>query len=228
MDQDFKTSLSCRELSPERGQVLSALVSQKVDIQVLGRAGADFSGAELIKADLAGANIGRVSLRNSRMIGVNLSEATLDNVDFSGSEISGSSFEGVRAKNALLVDLFINDLIGSKTKLGALTVEGLYESLNGSIITISPSLKMIDELCGIIGLKDAQARWSPPDRLDNSVFLVERLFGASKGFSLRGMIVSIVGIPPGETTLHKASARDGTVTAVSAIPVKTCYESKFR
>ena len=115
------------------------------------------------------------------MIGVNLSEATLDNVDFSGSEISGSSFEGVRAKNALLVDLFINDSIGSKTKLGALTVEGLDESLNGSIITISPSLKMIDELCGIIGLKDAQARWSPPDRLDTGVFLVERLFGASKG-----------------------------------------------
>ncbi|MBK9730527.1 MAG: pentapeptide repeat-containing protein [Chitinophagaceae bacterium] len=100
-------SLSAKELSPERGQLMMALLLMKMDSgsfarikQMTSFASADLRGASLKHADLSGANLkhadlkdadlGEANLNNANLWSANLWGANLDKANLSGADLKRS------------------------------------------------------------------------------------------------------------------------------------------
>lgn len=97
-------SLSDRELSPERGQLLMALLLMKMDSasftrikQSVSFAAADLSGAALQHADLSGAQLSRADLKDA-----DLSEADLQHADLQDGSLWGANLNKADLRNANL------------------------------------------------------------------------------------------------------------------------------
>jgi len=92
-------SLSAREFSPERGQLLMGLVSMDIDSNSFNQIKNEitFFGADLRKADLRGVDLGGIDLRNS-----NLREADLRGVDLVNSVLSDADLWGANLQKAKL------------------------------------------------------------------------------------------------------------------------------
>lgn len=97
-------SLSARELSPERGQLLMALLLMKMDSVSFARikqsvsfAAADLSGAALQHADLSGAQLSSADLKDA-----DLSEADLQHADLQDGNLWGANLNKADLRKANL------------------------------------------------------------------------------------------------------------------------------
>ena len=95
--------LTDREVSPERGQLISLLYNSGiVDTETLSSAGADFSFAELRQPLLAG-----MSFRNAALRFIDFSAVELRDVDFSGAVLDHARF-----RSAYIVDSHFDGIVG--------------------------------------------------------------------------------------------------------------------
>ena len=112
--------------SPERGQLLLALVFQKIDIGALTSAGATFDDADLSGATISGADFSGAVLRgvnfnhakifSSRFDRVDFGVSTFDNASISDTTMRDAEIEGelirTQFKNVDLKHRRDNDLVG--------------------------------------------------------------------------------------------------------------------
>ncbi|MBL8298743.1 MAG: pentapeptide repeat-containing protein [Rhodanobacteraceae bacterium] len=86
--------LSCRALSPERGQLLISLHAARIDLSELAKRGATFQWADLPhNTDLSGIRLIGVDLSGANLSGAKFHKSTLRFVDFQGADLSGASFQ---------------------------------------------------------------------------------------------------------------------------------------
>jgi len=123
-------SLSEAVCSPERGQLLQALILLQIDSASFARikrktlfAGADLRGADLKGLDLSGINLQEANLKNTDLTGANLSGANL-----SGANLWGANLNQANLSNA---DLKKADLSWAKLNGATLTLA----NLNGATLT---------------------------------------------------------------------------------------------
>ncbi len=83
--------LSCKALSPERGQLLIALLAANVSVEHLEGRGASFEYSE-IKGKIKAKSLEGVSLAHSSLVGVDLSDTSVSRVDFSRADLRGVYF----------------------------------------------------------------------------------------------------------------------------------------
>lgn len=97
-------SLVGRELSPERGYLLLAIVSSEIDKRSLRRIyrSADFSFADLKKAVLSGEYLVGINLTGAELEGAFLDEADLSNANLSEAELSDAVLARSNLKDASL------------------------------------------------------------------------------------------------------------------------------
>ncbi|MEM1319247.1 MAG: pentapeptide repeat-containing protein [Bacteroidota bacterium] len=90
-------SLSVEALSPERGQLLTALAGLRIDSSTfeLIKYRVSFAGADLTKAQLMGLDLSRANLR-----GASFKEADLRRTQLSRADLRGANFWGVRGDEA--------------------------------------------------------------------------------------------------------------------------------
>ena len=100
-------SLVGREISPERGSLLLAIVSSEIDKSSLRRIyrAADFSFADLKKAVLsgeylAGINLAAADLKGARLDGTDLSNANLSEAELSDAVLAGANLQDARLRNS--------------------------------------------------------------------------------------------------------------------------------
>ncbi len=94
-------SLSSKELSPERGQLLISLVLIPMDSASFNRikrqavfAYADLQNVELSEVDLSDINLSKANLRRGNFSGSSFRNATMDKVDFWGANLDRTDFTG--------------------------------------------------------------------------------------------------------------------------------------
>jgi uncharacterized protein YjbI with pentapeptide repeats len=97
-------SLVGRELSPERGYLLLAIVSSEIDKKSLQRIykSADFSFADLKKAELSGEYLAGVELEGAELEGAHLDEADLSNANLSEASLTDAVFARASLRDARL------------------------------------------------------------------------------------------------------------------------------
>jgi uncharacterized protein YjbI with pentapeptide repeats len=115
--------LSSEPLSPERGQLLTSLISSDVDTFELNHFSPVFDRADLAQAEFSDIPIEHLSARNARFDG-----ATLINVQFTYSNLGGSSF-----RNATLNGVKIDSLEGAC--LEGANLSGEFDNLRHSDLT---------------------------------------------------------------------------------------------
>ncbi len=100
-------SLSDKEFSPERGQLLMALLLMKMDsasfIKIKQRAvfsGADLRGADLIHADLSGAKLNNANLNGTNLSNANLKGADLKDANLWGANLNKANLSGADLKRS--------------------------------------------------------------------------------------------------------------------------------
>lgn len=112
-------SLSEKKLSPEKGQLLLALCTKKIDSSSFNKIklNAHFSGADIRKGDLRG---------------VDLSGADLKDADLSGADLSGASLKGADLRKANLRGAHVNkaNLVGADLRRSVLS----WAELNGALL----------------------------------------------------------------------------------------------
>ena len=93
-------TLSAKEVSPERGQLLLALVKSNLDSFTLQKIysntnfnAAYLKGANLIEADLIGADLSRADLRWADLYGADLRRATLRRADLRGVDLCWANLD---------------------------------------------------------------------------------------------------------------------------------------
>ena len=138
-------SLSNKKLSPERGQLLLALIVMDIDSSSFDRikfktsfAGADLSGANLWKANLSRANLREANLNGADLRRANLNEADLRGVDLWGANLNQASLRGTNLKRADLRWANLNevDLKGANLNGAALAYAKLKKAdLKGIFLT---------------------------------------------------------------------------------------------
>jgi len=97
-------------LSPERGQLLIALVNSQLDKDTYSKifTRADFSKANLEKANLRKANLLFTNLEGANLKKVDLSESTLDQVRFDGANLERAVLTKAKLSNSVFVDANLN------------------------------------------------------------------------------------------------------------------------
>lgn len=97
-------SLVGRELSPERGYLLQAIVSSEIDKSSLRRIfkTADFSYADLKKAILSGEYLAGINLTGADLNEVRLDEADLSNANLSDAELNDAVLAQANLRDARL------------------------------------------------------------------------------------------------------------------------------
>jgi len=100
-------SLSRKKLSPERGQLLLALATMKIDSGSFAKlkrnttfSGADLRGANLKGADLSGIDLKDADLSRADLSGANLSQADLRSVNFWGANLSGANLSKANVRRS--------------------------------------------------------------------------------------------------------------------------------
>lgn len=100
-------SLSAKEWSPERGQLLMALILMKMDSGSFSRikqstpfAGADLRGANLKNADLSGANLNAVNLKETDLSDADLSRAGLKDANLWAANLNNANLSGADLKRS--------------------------------------------------------------------------------------------------------------------------------
>jgi uncharacterized protein YjbI with pentapeptide repeats len=100
-------SLSRQESSPERGQLLQALILMNIDTGTFGRikrntafAWADLRGADLKGLDLSGINLAHANLESADMGGINLKEADLKEANLWGANLNRANLRNADLKRA--------------------------------------------------------------------------------------------------------------------------------
>ncbi len=100
-------SLSARELSPERGQLLMALLLMKMDSVSFARikqsvsfAAADLSGAALQQADLSGAQLSSADLKDADLSGADLQHADLQDGNLWGANLNKADLRKANLKRS--------------------------------------------------------------------------------------------------------------------------------
>jgi hypothetical protein len=102
--------------SPERGQLLIALLLAGVDISALQ--GVTFGGADLRRAKLSGARLAGADLRDADLSGARLAGADLREADLSGARLAGADLTeaDLSATRFINADLRNADLRGAWVK----------------------------------------------------------------------------------------------------------------
>lgn len=97
-------SLSKRKLSPERGQLLLALVKMGLDSNSFNqiKSKGDFSGSDLMDADLKGANLRWAPLQEANFKGADLDKANLSEVNLWGANFWGAKLSDANLRGANL------------------------------------------------------------------------------------------------------------------------------
>lgn len=97
-------SLVWRELSPERGYLLMALVNSEIDKSSLKRIyqSADFSYADLKKVILSGEYLAGINLTGSDLTGAHLDEANLSDANLSDAELNDAVLARANLEDARL------------------------------------------------------------------------------------------------------------------------------
>ena len=100
-------SLSKQESSPERGQLLQALILMRIDTGAFGRvkrntsfAWADLRGANLKGLDLSGINLEHANLESAEMSGINLKGADLKAANLWGANLNQANLRNADLKRA--------------------------------------------------------------------------------------------------------------------------------
>ena len=100
---EYKPSLIKRPISPERGQLLIALINAEVDLSYNSWSYVDFTYSDLsgsvfdFTISLERLNLSYSSFRNSTIEGIQILYSNLEGVDFSGSEIHNIWLQGNEA-----------------------------------------------------------------------------------------------------------------------------------
>lgn len=129
-------SLSAKELSPERGQLLIELILMKMDSGSFDRikqrasfANADLGDADLKRADLSSANLSSANLKDADAGDVNLSNADLKDANLSGAKLNNANLSKANLKRS---DLRWAELNGTDLK---------YADLDGAQMTSAQLIK---------------------------------------------------------------------------------------
>ncbi len=140
-------SLSKKELSPERGQLLLALCLMKIDSSSFAKIklGAPFSGADLSGADLKGADLSGADLRDADLKDADLSGANLSRADLRGAILWGANLNMANLSGA---DLKRSDLRWAELKGADLK----FANLDGANLTSAQLIKA--------DLRGATIRWA--------------------------------------------------------------------
>ena len=86
--------LSCKALSPERGQLLSSLHAARIDLSALAQRGATFELADFPdQSNLNGIVLNAVNVSGARLRGAQFTNAVLRSVNFEGADLSGASLQ---------------------------------------------------------------------------------------------------------------------------------------
>lgn len=100
-------TLSAKELSPERGQLLIFLLLMKMDSISFDRikqrtsfAAADLKGADLQNADLGGAILNGANLKGADLSGADLNHADLKDANLWGAKLNRANLSGADLKRA--------------------------------------------------------------------------------------------------------------------------------
>ena len=140
-------SLSRQESSPERGQLLQALILMNIDTGTFGRikrntdfAWADLRGADLKGLDLSGINLAHANLESADMIGINLKAADLKEANLWGANLNRANLRNADLKKA--------DLRWAQLNEANLTLA----NLSGANLSNAQLMKA--------DLTDATARWA--------------------------------------------------------------------
>lgn len=143
-------SLSDKALSPERGQLLLALLSMNMDSNsfVKMKLGISFSAADMRRADLRGADFSNMDLKGADLKNANLSGANLRGTDLRDADLNGADLRGANLNKA---DLRRADL-GWAILNGAVLTSA---NLNGAIL-MHAQLRKAD-------LRNAAIQWAQAD-----------------------------------------------------------------
>ncbi len=153
-------SLTTKKYSPERGQLLLALVNMKMDSSSFRKIKlkTSFSGAALSGANLEGFDLSRIdlkgaNLREADLRGINLSEADLMEANLWGANMRAANLKGaslrranmawVNLKDGVIRDAVMTGMDMTSAKLGGLDFRGVdlrvsdlsYSFLNGANLT---------------------------------------------------------------------------------------------
>ncbi|MEM9302546.1 MAG: pentapeptide repeat-containing protein [Pseudomonadota bacterium] len=103
--------LTCRPISPERGQLLVSLFAADVDLAVLTTLGATFSLAEVPDhVDLAGIDLSDVDLGGARLRYANLYGAVMDGTNLRGADLDGAKLVNARILDSNLAGVLVQEL----------------------------------------------------------------------------------------------------------------------
>jgi uncharacterized protein YjbI with pentapeptide repeats len=160
-------SLSRQESSPERGQLLQALVLMNIDTGTFGQikrntafAWADLRGADLKGLDLSGINLAHANLESADMTGINLKGADLKEANLWGANLNRANLRNADLKKA--------DLRWAQLNEANLTLA----NLSGANLSNAQLIKA--------DLTDATARWAQMvGILFNEAILTSADFGGS-------------------------------------------------
>lgn len=135
-----KDSLTARAWSPERGQLLQALVLMRLDSGTFARikAKVSFAGADLRKADLKGLNLSGIQLQDA-----NLQDADLSGVDLSRSSLGNANLWSAQLNRAKLdsADVKKADLRWAKLHEAMLN----WTNLNGALLSNAQLTKAVSK-----------------------------------------------------------------------------------
>lgn len=157
-------SLIPNPISPERGQLLIALVKSKIDstffvdkiLKSSDFSYADLSGADLIDANLGGVKLEYANLKNAKLYNANLSNSYLVNANLTNTRLFNADMRSSNLRNANLTRTFLvnvklqgaylNDALLNKTNLkdadltGANMTNAILKETNLSNANLSTSL----------------------------------------------------------------------------------------
>lgn len=112
-----QNQLNPQPLSPERAQLLIALLRSNVSLSRLDEMGAVFDFADLRFTELRGANLSGLRLRNASFILADLSEADLSYADLTGADLRGTRFDQASLDGAILFTATLDHTQFSNTSM---------------------------------------------------------------------------------------------------------------
>lgn len=105
-------TLTKKEFSPERGQLLQALINSKLDSVTLNKIYriSNFNNAYLVRVNLSGANLSKAKLSNAGLSWANLSNADLSWANLGNADLSWAYLHSANLLNAYLTDADLSNV----------------------------------------------------------------------------------------------------------------------